>query len=76
MNTIRLVLAPVAAVVAAAALLVGYIPIGWGVPVWLCLPIGVAVAIAIPCLLGRVMNEGVVDMSDEGPTVPERPSDD
>ncbi len=63
--------APYAFVVAAAALLVGYIPIGWGVPVWLCLPIGVAVAIAIPRLLGRVINEGVVEMSDEGAADPE-----
>ena len=62
--------APYALVVAVASLLVGYIPIGWGVPVWLCLPFGVAVAIAVPRLLGRVPVEGAGDASDGENAVP------
>ena len=62
--------APYAFVVAVASLLVGYIPIGWGVPVWLCLPFGVAVAIAVPRLLGRVPVEGAGDASDGETAVP------
>jgi Na+/H+ antiporter NhaC len=46
--------APYAFVVAAVALLIGYLPIGWGAPVWICLPLGAVLAIAIPRLLGRV----------------------
>jgi len=49
--------APYAFVVAAVALLIGYLPIGWGAPVWLCLPLGAVLAIAIPRLLGRVPSE-------------------
>ena len=55
--------APYAFAVAVASLVVGYIPIGWGVPVWLCLPAGVAVAVAFPRLLGRVPVEGAGDAS-------------
>ncbi len=57
--------APYAFAVAVASLVVGYIPIGWGVPVWLCLPAGVAVAVAVPRLLGRVPVEGAGDASGD-----------
>ena len=57
--------APYAFAVAVASLLVGYIPIGWGVPVWLCLPAGVAVAAAVPRLLGRVPVGGAGDASGD-----------
>lgn len=46
--------APYAFVIATVALLVGYIPIGWGVPVWICLPVGLVAAVAIPLVVGRM----------------------
>ncbi len=53
--------APYAFVIAIASLLVGYVPIGWGVPVWICLPAGLAVAIAIPLVFGRLPGEAEVE---------------
>jgi len=53
--------APYAFAIAIAALLVGYVPIGWGVPVWICLPAGLVVAIAIPLVLGRLPGEAEVE---------------
>lgn len=45
--------APYAVVVAGIALLAGYVPVGFGVPIVVCLPLGIAAAIACPLLVGR-----------------------
>jgi Na+/H+ antiporter NhaC len=58
--------APYAFAIAIASLLVGYVPIGWGVPVVICLPAGLAVAIAIPLVLGRLPGEPHVQEMQQG----------
>ncbi|MBQ18902.1 MAG: sodium:proton antiporter [Planctomycetaceae bacterium] len=45
--------APYAFVVALVALVAGYVPVGLGVPVWVCLPVGLAAVIAVPRFVGR-----------------------
>ena len=46
--------APYAFVVAVVSLVVGYLPIGWGVPVWICLPVGVVATVTVLRVLGKV----------------------
>ena len=58
--------APYAFVVAVVSLVVGYLPIGWGVPVWICLPVGVVATITVLRVLGKVPveNEAVSHRED------------
>ena len=46
--------------------MVGYLPIGWGVPVWICLPVGVVATITVLRVLGKVPveNEAVSHQED------------
>jgi hypothetical protein len=44
---------PYAATAAGCSLLFGYLPIGYGVPWWIALPIGLAAAAGTVMLLGR-----------------------
>jgi Na+/H+ antiporter NhaC len=44
---------PYAATAAGCSLLFGYLPIGYGVPWWIALPVGLAVAAGMVMLLGR-----------------------
>ena len=58
--------APYAFVVAVVSLVVGYLPIGWGVPVWVCLPVGVVATVMVLKVLGRVpVEKGVVSQLEE-----------
>ena len=58
--------APYAFVVAVVSLVVGYLPIGWGVPVWICLPVGVVATVTVLRVLGKVPveNEAVSHRED------------
>ena len=48
------------------SLVVGYLPIGWGVPVWVCLPVGVVATVMVLKVLGRVpVEKGVVSQLEE-----------
>ncbi len=45
--------APYAVVVALVSLLLGYVPVGWGIPIWVCLPLAVLTTILAVLIFGR-----------------------
>ena len=49
---------PYAATVGAIALACGYVPAGFGVPWWVCLPVGLAACVAVVRFAGRRIDEG------------------
>ena len=58
--------APYAVVVAGIALLMGYVPVGFGVPIGVCLPLSIATAIGCPLLLGRQIGSDTGDKTIVG----------
>ncbi|QDT17953.1 Na+/H+ antiporter NhaC family protein [Alienimonas californiensis] len=52
---------PYAATVGLIALACGYVPVGFGVPAWICLPIGLAVCVAVVRLVGRPVTAGLTN---------------
>ena len=44
---------PYALLTAVASVLLGYLPIGWGIPWWICLPVGMTASVGGLMLLGK-----------------------